>query len=130
MSAATILVIDDDKLIRWSLSTVLGRAGYRVHEAATGKDGLAAVRDQRPDLVLLDIRLPDMDGITVLEQIRRRHPELPVLTMTAHGTSETAHVAVGLGARGHLEKPCDPTLLLAAVSRVLESTTPPNRSSP
>ncbi len=127
MPVATILIIDDDKLIRWSLSTVLGRAGYRVHEAATGKEGLAAVESGTPDLVLLDIMLPDMDGFTVLEAIRRSHPDLPILTMTADATTETALQALRLGARGHLDKPCDSAVLQDAVSEALNPATPPRQ---
>jgi len=129
MSAATILIIDDDKLIRWSLSTVLGRAGYRIREAATGKEGLAAVESSKSDLVLLDIMLPDMDGFAVLEAIRQAHPDLPVLTMTADATPETTRRALRIGSSGHLEKPCDSVALLAAVSEVLQSITPPGQIS-
>ena len=123
MSPTAILIIDDDKLIRWSLSTVLGRAGYRVHEAATGQEGLAAVESGVPDLVLLDIMLPDMDGFAVLETIRQAHPKLPVLTMTADATPERARQALRLGARAHLEKPCDSAVLQAEVSKALRSPT-------
>lgn len=129
MPAATILVIDDDKLIRWSVSTVLGRAGYRVKAAATGEEGLAAVQNRTPDLVLLDITLPDMDGFRVLGAIRQSHPEIPVLTMTADATAETAREALRLGARGHLDKPFDPPSLKAAVSQALGSVTQPKQAS-
>ena len=129
MPATTVLIIDDDKLIRWSLSTMLGRAGYRIHEAATGKEGSAAVESGTADLVLLDIMLPDMDGFALLEVIRHAHPELPVLTMTADSTPETVRQALRRGARGHLEKPCDPAALLAAVSEALQSITPPGQIS-
>lgn len=124
MSSATILIIDDDKLIRWSMSAVLGRAGYRVQETATGKEGLAAVESGEPDLVLLDVELPDMDGFAVLQAIRQAHPDLPVLMMTADATTETARQAIRLGARGHLDKPCESVMLLAAVSEALQSSAP------
>jgi len=99
----TVLVIDDDKLVRWSVSMTLGRAGYRVHEAATGMDGLAAVRDCPPDLVLLDISLPDLDGLSVLKGIRQIHPEMPVLMITAEPKAETREQPLRLGAYAHLE---------------------------
>lgn len=129
MSVATILIIDDDKLSRWSLSTVLGRAGYRVREAATGKEGLAAVERGVPDLVLLDIMLPDLDGFAVLQAIHQAHPNLPVLMMTADATAEAARRTSRLGARGHLDKPCDAAVLLAAVSEALQLTTPRRKVS-
>lgn len=127
MGVPTILVIDHDKLIRWSVSAVLGRAGYRVHEAATGKDALAAVQDGAPDLILLDVDLPDMDGFTVLNQIRARHPDLPVLMMTVDATTEMRRQALRLGVRDHLDKPCDPALLKAVVAQALQTATPPSQ---
>jgi len=125
MPAPRILVIDDEKLIRWSVSKVLERGGYRVSEAATGKDGLAAIEADPPDLVLLDITLPDLDGFSVLKAIRQSRPELPVLMMTADATRETARQAFHLGARGHLDKPFDPASLQAAVSDALQSPSQP-----
>lgn len=129
MSSAVILIIDDDKLIRWSLSTVLGRAGYRVQEAATGQEGLAAVECGEPDLVLLDVKLPDMDGFALLQAVRQARPNVPVLMMTADATTETARQAIRHGARGHLDKPCKSVMLLAAVSEALQSVTPPGQIS-
>ena len=128
MPAASILVIDDDRLTRWSVSTLLGRAGYHVHEAATGKDGFAAIEEVGPNLVLLDIELPDMDGFAVLAMVRERHPDLPVLMMTADATAETARKALRLGAQGHLDKPINAATLDAAVSRALQSSTPPGHA--
>jgi DNA-binding NtrC family response regulator len=129
MSAATIQVIDDDKLSRWSVSTLLGRAGYDVREAATGKEGLASIQDVGPRLVLLDIELPDMDGFTVLAKIREARPDLPVLMMTADATVESARRALRLGAQGQLPKPIDAATLDAAVSRALKSIAPPGHPS-
>ncbi len=129
MSAATILVIDDDKLSRWSLSTLLGRAGYDVREAATGKEGLASIQEGVPRLVLLDIDLPDMDGFAVLEKIREARPALPVLIMTADATAESARRALHLGAQGQLRKPIDSATLDAAVSQALQSSAPPGHAS-
>lgn len=125
MSAATILVIDDDKLSRWSLSTLLGRAGHVVREAATGKEGLASLQEAAPQLVLLDIELPDMDGFAVLEKIRLACPDLPVLMMTADPTAESARRALRLGAQGQLHKPIDSVTLEAAVAQALKSSAPP-----
>jgi len=124
MPSPLILVIDDDKLFRWTVSRVLERAGYRVHEAATGEAGLAAARDCHPSAVLLDIRLPDLDGFTVLKAIRQARPDLPVLMVTAEPTPETSRRAVRLGAYAHFEKPCEWALLLGALSLAQQHPTP------
>jgi len=129
MSAATILVIDDDKLTRWSVSTLLGRAGYGVRESATGKEGLASIEEAIPQLVLLDIELPDMDGFAVLKAIREIRPDLPVLTMTADATAETARKALRLGAQAHLDKPVDFATLEAAVLRALKTSALPGQDN-
>lgn len=129
MSAASILVIDDDKLSRWSLCTLLGRAGYGVREAATGKEGLASIQEAAPQLVLLDIELPDMDGFAVLERIREARPGLPVLMMTADPTVESGRRALRLGAQGQLHKPIDAATLEAAVAQALKSSAPPGHAS-
>jgi DNA-binding NtrC family response regulator len=120
MPVPTILVIDDDRLVRWSVSMTLGRAGYRVHEATTGMDGLTTVRDCPPDLVLLDISLPDTDGFSVLRAIRQIRPEVPVLMMTAEPNAETREQAIRLGAYAHLEKPCDAEVLQDVISQALQ----------
>lgn len=119
MAAPTVLVVDDDKLTRFSLSKILGRAGYRIREAASATEGMAAIAEERPGLVLLDIRLPDRDGFAVLRAIRASHPQLPVVMMTAHHTEETAHEANTLGAWAYLAKPCDPVELQSVVSTAL-----------
>lgn len=117
--AASVLVVDDDKLTRWSLGRILARMGCEVREATSGDEGLAAIRERRPDLVLLDIILPDVDGLRVLEEVRRTHPDLPVLLMTAQPSPETRRRAQALHAEGYLEKPCHQAALERAVGAVL-----------
>ncbi len=129
MSVPTILIIDDDKLTRWSISALLTRAGFFVREAATGMGGLAAVHHGLADLVLLDIVLPDQDGFSVLRGIRQVRPDLPVLMMTADATSDSAQRALRLGAQGHLDKPYDPAVLQAAVRGALNSAAQPDQSA-
>jgi len=119
MATPTVLIIDDDKLTRWSVSRILGRAGYRVREAGSLTEGATALERQRPDVILLDIRLPDGDGFALLKAVRLGHPDLPVIMMTAHASPETELAALALGARGHLAKPCNPTKLRAVVGDVL-----------
>ncbi len=123
-----ILVVDDDPLFRWVLSQVLERAGYRVHAAATGEDGLAAIRDCQPCAVLLDLRLPDMDGLTVLKAIHQVRPDLPVLMVTGDPTPETRRQALRLGVYAFFAKPCDWTELLATISQALQPSTPPGQT--
>jgi len=113
-----VLVVDDDKLTRWSCATLLGRLGYRVREAASGGECLAALRAELPDLVLLDIILPDTDGFRVLSQIRATHPELPVILMTASPERGSRARARASGATDYLEKPCDAAALEAALAKL------------
>ena len=129
MPSPTILIIDDNRLIRWSVSALLGRAGFRVCEAATGAGGIAAVRLGLADLVLLDIGLPDQDGFSVLGVIRQVRPDIPVLMLTADTTSDSVKRTFCLGAQGHLGKPYDPAVLQAAVRGALKSAIPPDRSA-
>ncbi len=117
--AASVLIIDDDKLTRWSVSKILGRAGYQVRQATSLEEGAAAIDTHRPDLVLLDIRLPDGDGFGLLKSIRASQSDLPVIIITAHASPETAQTAESLGARGHLAKPCNPAKLQALVAEAL-----------
>ena len=126
MAAPTVLVIDDDKLTRWSVSRILGRAGYQVREAASAKEGLRAIADRRPEAVLLDVVLPDLDGFAVLRTIRRDFPGLPVILITAHASGETLRAAREFGAQGHLAKPCNPAELHAALSDAMSPCSPPS----
>ena len=126
MALPLVLIVDDDKLTRWSVSRVLTRGGYQVQEAATAADGLAAIAGDRPDAVLLDIVLPDGDGFSALRRIQETHPRLPVILITAHGSEETARMARDLGARGHLIKPCNPAELCAALALALDQPTSPD----
>ena len=130
MALPLVLIVDDDKLTRWSVSRVLTRAGYQVQEAATAADGLAAIAGDRPDAVLLDIVLPDGDGFSALRRIQETHPRLPVILITAHGSAETARTARDLGARGHLTKPCNPAELCAALALALDQPTSPDHPLP
>lgn len=124
MTLPLVLIVDDDKLTRWSVARILARAGYRVREAATASDGLAAVARDMPDAILLDIILPDGDGFAALRTIHEARPGLPVILITAHGSEETARRARDLGARGHLVKPCNPEALCATLALALNPAPP------
>jgi DNA-binding response OmpR family regulator len=120
MAAATILIVDDDKLTRWSLGRVLARVGYRTREAISVAEGLAAIQAGDLDAVLLDVVLPDGDGFTMLRTIREIRPSLPVIVMTAHASEETERMSRDLGARSHLVKPCNPAEVCAALAAAID----------
>ena len=94
-----MLVVDDEALIRWSLSEGLADAGYAVRQAASGAEALRALETsgKEPLIVVLDLRLPDVHDLSLLRKIRARRPEVPVLMMTAHGTADDAREATRLG---------------------------------
>ena len=116
--AEQILLIDDDALLRRSLAFALERSGYRVASAATAEAGLAALADVQPDLVLLDIGLPGMDGLEALRQIRRR-ADLPVIFVTARRRELEQVLGLELGADDYITKPFDVEVLIARVKAVL-----------
>jgi two-component system response regulator GlrR len=129
MAVPSVLVVDDDKLTRFSVSKILDRAGYRVREARSAEEGIAAIQAERPSVVLLDIRLPDRDGFAVLRDIQACHPALPVVMITAHHSEDVARAATAMGASGYLPKPCDPATLRSAVSVALKTSPPPGRDA-
>jgi two-component system response regulator AtoC len=116
-----ILVVDDEKLIRWTLRERLEESGYAVVEAETGTEALFLV-DEGVDLVLLDVKLPDLDGLDVLRRIRERHPDTLVILITALATVENAVEAMKRGAWHYLNKPIDLDELLHYVEKALETT--------
>lgn len=120
MTIAQILVVDDDQNIRLLLEAVLESAGYRVVLAAGGEEALAHAAEVPPDLAIVDLRMPGMDGLTLLEHLLRLHPSIPVLMLTAYGTIAQAVAAIKKGADDFLCKPFDTTDLLARIAKALE----------
>src|SRR3990172_5484836 len=121
MSQATVLVVDDEQLIRWSLVERLVKEGHRVLEAETGREALEKSDDQ-VDLALLDYRLPDADGLTLLTQLRKAHPDLVVILMTAFSTVDTAVRAMKEGADHYVSKPFNLDEVAVLVEKGLETT--------
>ena len=118
-----ILVVDDEKLIRWSLKERMTREGHSVREAEDGRATAAALDAELPDLVLLDMKLPDTDGLTILRAILERAPRLPVIIITAYSTVDTAVEAMRVGAYDYISKPFDMDELTITVNRALEAST-------
>ena len=115
----TVLVVEDDAPIRRGLVDALAFAGYRPIEAGDGRRGLELALSGAPDLVLLDILLPQLDGFGVLEAIRRAHPSLPVILLTARGAEEDRVRGLRRGADDYVVKPFSTSELLARVEAVL-----------
>lgn len=116
----TVLVVDDDPGHRGMLEALLGRWGLAVTAAADGKEAVARVCEQPFDVVLMDIRMPDMDGITALKEIRKYNPAVPVVLMTAYSAVESAVEAMKSGAVDYLIKPLDFDLLKSSLFKTLE----------
>lgn len=114
-----VLLVDDDATIREHLGPVLERSGLEVEEAADGESALQSIARRRPDVVILDVMMPGIDGREVLRRIRAEHDWLPVLLLTHVGESFERAAALDEGADDYLNKPFDPQELLARVRAVL-----------
>ncbi len=118
---ATVLVIDDEELIRESIATYLGDSGFAVIQANDGPSGLQMARVHRPDVILLDLRMPEMDGLEVLAEVTRDSPETPVIVVTGAGVLKDAIEAVRVGAFDFISKPIiDMAILEHVVCKAVE----------
>lgn len=117
----TILLVDDDALMRRSLAFHLEQAGYLTRTAANAEDALAIIRHSPPDLVILDIGLPDKDGLETLREIKSQH-NLPVIFLTARRRELDEVVGLELGADDYITKPFDADVVVAHVKAVLRRT--------
>jgi DNA-binding response OmpR family regulator len=118
----TIVVVEDHSEIRFLIGAFLKRLGAKVFTAADAYEGLWTIRTKRPDVVLLDIRLPDRDGFQLLKDIRALEGKVgrvPVIAMTAYFHSFSSHRTIEAGFREHLTKPFSPSELLKVISSVL-----------
>lgn len=115
----SILIVDDEPNVRLMLRTALESAGYRVHEAADGLAALSSLESRACDLVVLDLRMPKLDGMQTLARLRERGNAAPVVMLTAHGSIPDAVAAMRLGAIDFLTKPITPAELRTVVSEVL-----------
>jgi two-component system, NtrC family, nitrogen regulation response regulator NtrX len=120
MPTDTILIVDDEESIRQSLAGILGDEGYEVASAASGKEALEILAEAQPALVLLDIAMPDMDGIETLRRFKETRPEMQVIMITGHGTIDTAVQTTKMGAYDFLQKPLSLERVSLAVKHGLE----------
>jgi nitrogen regulation protein NR(I) len=118
---STILIVDDDDQLRKSFHRLLSEEGYSVASAVSGEDGIRNIQKNTPDLVILDIRLPGMNGLDSFRAIHRLEPKLPVIIMTAFGTTEHAIEATKLGAFDYVLKPFDIPGMLGIIRQALEA---------
>src|SRR5579872_7166424 len=122
MPAEKILVVDDERLVRWSLRQKCEEWGYHVVEAVSGEPGLRMAAQESPDLVLLDVRMPDINGIQVLEQIKKAQDPPPVIMITADPQLDDVKTALKLGAYDFIGKPLDFEELHVTIQNALEAT--------
>jgi len=116
-----ILVIDDDDLIRWALGQKLAEWSYDFCEAATRQDGLRLAQSEGPDLIILDMKLPDGKGTDILEELKASRPDLPVIMITAFGVIEDVVTAMRRGAYDFVTKPLDFSKLQSVLQHALEA---------
>ena len=117
-----ILVIDDEGAIRDSLRMILEYEDYQFSGAATGQEGISAVQRERPDLVLLDIKMPGMDGLEVLRKLHALDETLPVVMISGHGTTATAVEAIRSGAVDFLDKPLRSERVIVTLQNALKQS--------
>jgi DNA-binding response OmpR family regulator len=118
-AAKTVLVVDDEATVRFLLSRVLSHAGYAVDVATDGEAALERIHSSRPDLVVLDLMMPGLDGWGVLDQLRSSPDHPPVLVVSAHGDAETPKRALAAGASGYMTKPFALKQLVDTCGRII-----------
>lgn len=116
-----ILIVDDDPQLRQSFKRILADEGHVVTTASSGETGVEAVKSQQPDLVIMDVRMPGMDGLTAYKAMKQIDPRLPVIIMTAYGTTETAIEATKMGAFDYMLKPFDIPVVLELITQALKA---------
>src|SRR4030043_2192340 len=120
MAEPVVLVVDDEEGIRETLSGIFEDEGCSIVTANSGEEALDLLKEQNPDLILLDVWLPGIDGIQTLEEIKKLKPGLPVIVISGHGNIELAVKATKVGAYDFLEKPLSLEKVLLAAKRALE----------
>ncbi|EHQ59962.1 MULTISPECIES: response regulator [Paenibacillus] len=120
MDKKKVLIVDDQNGIRVLLMEVFSSEGYSTYQASNGKIALNIVREESPDIVLLDMKIPGMDGLEILKQIKKMEPQMKVIMMTAYGELDMIKEATDLGAIMHFTKPFDIDEMRVAVNMTLQ----------
>ena len=123
--SATILVVDDEQTIREVVRNYLEREGFTVREAADGHEALDALSDDLPALIVLDLMLPGVDGLTITRHVRQRYGGVPIVMLTARGETRDRIAGLDLGADDYIAKPFSPQELVSRVKAVLRRTSEP-----
>lgn len=126
MDKKKVLIVDDQNGIRVLLMEVFNSEGYTTFQAPNGKVALDIVQEETPDIVLLDMKIPGMDGLEILKQIKLMKPNMNVIMMTAYGELDMIKEATDLGALMHFTKPFDIDEMRVAVNLTLESSINPS----
>ncbi|MGE0453193.1 MAG: sigma-54-dependent transcriptional regulator [Vicinamibacteria bacterium] len=127
--SASLLLVDDDDAFRRVMANELGRLGFKIAAAGSGAEALRAVEQQRPQVVLLDLQLPDLSGLEVLKRLRAASPGSEVIMLTGHGSIDTAIQAIREGAFDYVAKPCPLDELEVRIRRALERQSLETRAS-
>jgi len=117
-----ILIIDDSLFQRRIVSSPLNAQGFEVHEAINGKEGLEKIIEIKPDLILLDILMPEKDGIEVLTELKANNNKIPVIMLTSDVQDSTRDECLSLGARAFLNKPVKSEELLPVINSIIEGS--------
>ncbi len=125
MSVKKILLIDDDPAVRGLISSILRKKGMDVVLAKEGSEGLQLMQDEKPDLVICDFQMPGMNGLEVLDQIKKDNPQIPVVILTAYGDATLTIRSMQTGAFDFIEKPINPRELLEVAKNALKTVTQP-----
>ncbi len=120
----TVLVVDDAAFMRMMIRDILAKEGYVIHEAVNGRDAVEKYREVHPDLVTMDITMPEMSGLEALREIRAVDPEARVLMVSAMGQQKMIVEALESGAMDFLVKPFQPTKVLETIKKCLQPRNP------
>src|SRR5688500_2433091 len=120
---ANVLIVDDEESICWGLSRLLQSEGHEASVASSAEEALARIAESPPDLIVMDVRLPGMDGLAAMRQLRAQGDKVPIVVITAFGNLETAVGAMKAGAIDYLPKPFDLEQAATVIRRALSRTT-------